>query len=170
MTALGHRDINALIVLATGIALTGALVLEYGWGFLPCPLCMVQRFWMAMTGAFAACALLLQAVGAQRKGWAAATGLSAVIGAGFAVRQLWLQALPLASAPACSLGVDYILEAMPVIDALLLLAQGSGDCAEVAWRFLGISIPGWVLLFFLGMLLLACLHLTSFAAERTDAD
>lgn len=170
MTALGLRDINALIVLAAGTALTAALLLEYGWGLLPCPLCMVQRFWMAMTGAFAACALLLQATGAQRRGWATASWLSAVIGAGFAARQLWLQALPPASAPACSFGVDYMLEVMPLMDALLLMMKGTGDCAEVVWRFLGISIPGWSLLFFIGMLLLSCLHFSSFAAKRPDGD
>jgi len=28
------------------------------------------------------------------------------------------------------------------------MASGTGDCAEISWSLLGISIPGWLLLFF----------------------
>ena len=30
--------------------------------------------------------------------------------------------------------------------------QGDGNCAEVLWNFLGISIPGWTLIGFLAVL------------------
>jgi disulfide bond formation protein DsbB len=32
------------------------------------------------------------------------------------------------------------------------MTSGTGDCAEVSWAFLGLSIPGWLLLCF-GVLL-----------------
>ena len=39
-------------------------------------------------------------------------------------------------------------------DVIMMVLQGDGSCAEVLWSFLGISIPGWVLLAFLGLIAL----------------
>ena len=39
----------------------------------------------------------------------------------------------------------------PLMDALSVLLRGDGNCAEVVWSFLGISIPGWTLVAFLGL-------------------
>jgi len=30
------------------------------------------------------------------------------------------------------------------------LLRGDGNCAEVAWTFMGLSIPGWTLVVFVG--------------------
>jgi len=35
--------------------------------------------------------------------------------------------------------------------------RGSGDCAEVVWTFLGLSIPGWTLIIFSGLTLFGLL-------------
>jgi len=34
------------------------------------------------------------------------------------------------------------------MDVLATAVRGTGDCAAVVWRFLGLSIPGWSALFF----------------------
>lgn len=158
MKAPDYRAFNIAIVILAGILLAAALILEYGQGLAPCSLCLIQRFWVVAVGALACCALLLRPVRYQRKGWALATALAALAGAGFSIRQLYLQSLPPEMTPACSLGVDYILKVMPLGDALLTMMQGSGQCAEVVWRFLGLSIPGWTLLGFLSLASLASLH------------
>ncbi|MGH8728130.1 MAG: disulfide bond formation protein B, partial [Burkholderiales bacterium] len=41
--------------------------------------------------------------------------------------------------------------------------KGSGDCAEIAWRFLGLSIPEWALIWFLILAIAASFTL---AAKR----
>ncbi len=73
-------------------------------------------------------------------------------GAGLAVaggRQLWLQSLPADQVPACGPSVDYMLEVLPWFEVLQTALKGTGDCAEVVWRFLGLSIPpGWTAVFF----------------------
>lgn len=154
-----------LLVLLCCLLLAAALVLEYGWGLEPCLLCMVQRFWVVMIGMTAASALMLRADGWHRRLWGIATMISALGGGGFAIRQLWLQSLPTSERPACSLGLDYVLNYMPLTDAIAILVRGSGECGEVLFRFLGLSIPGWSLIGFIGLLLLAGLHLCS---ERTS--
>jgi disulfide bond formation protein DsbB len=74
--------------------------------------------------------------------------VSAGAGLGVAGRQLWLQSLPADQVPACGPSVDYMLEVLPWMEVLTTALRGTGDCAEVTWRFLGLSIPGWTAIFF----------------------
>lgn len=162
---LGYRELNALIILVCSLALGFALILEYAFGYLPCPLCMIQRLCVVMLGSIATLALLFKATGLYRQLGALLMGLSALLGAFFSSRQLWLQSLPADAVPSCSPGVDYIFDTMPLSKALLVMMQGSGDCAEVVWRFLGLSIAGWVLLVFLLLLALTALHFSHWLAD-----
>jgi disulfide bond formation protein DsbB len=41
-----------------------------------------------------------------------------------------------------------MLDVLPWFEVLTTALRGTGDCAAVVWRFLGISIPGWTALFF----------------------
>jgi disulfide bond formation protein DsbB len=40
------------------------------------------------------------------------------------------------------------MDAFPLLQALELVFTGSGECAEVNWSFLGLSMPGWAFLWF----------------------
>ena len=72
-------------------------------------------------------------------------------GAGIASRQLYLQSLPADQAPACGPSLDFIFQTFPLTDALSILLRGDGNCAEVVWRFLGLSIPGWTVIIFIAL-------------------
>ncbi len=63
-------------------------------------------------------------------------------------RHVWLQNLPADQVPDCGMGLNYMLDTMPVFDVLKEVLYGAGECAEVMWTFLGISIPGWALIWF----------------------
>jgi disulfide bond formation protein DsbB len=79
--------------------------------------------------------------------------LLAGAGAAIAGRHVWLQSLPPDQVPECGPGLDYILEVFPLSEAVQMVLRGSGECAEVLWRFLGLSIPGWTLVAFSGFIL-----------------
>jgi disulfide bond formation protein DsbB len=81
-----------------------------------------------------------------RRAWALPIGVVALAGAGVAGRHLWLQALPPERVPACGPGLDFMLEAFPLTEVLDTVLRGSGECATVDWRFLGLAMPAWVLL------------------------
>ena len=83
-------------------------------------------------------------------------------GAAFAGRQVWLQSLPKDQVPACGMGFSYMMETMPFFDVLKKVFAGSGECAEKGWEFLGLAIPGWTLVFFIAMTIVA------FALIRRD--
>ena len=68
----------------------------------------------------------------------------------FSGRQLYLQNLPADQVPACGPSLEFILETFPLSEAIGILLRGDGNCAEVAWTFMGLSIPGWTLVVFVG--------------------
>ncbi len=46
------------------------------------------------------------------------------------------------------MGLNYMLDTMPVLDVMREVFYGAGECGEVLWTFLGISIPGWAFIWF----------------------
>jgi disulfide bond formation protein DsbB len=53
--------------------------------------------------------------------------------------------------PACGPGLDYMLETLPFAEMLAKVFRGSGECAEITWRLLGLPMPVWSLVFFVGI-------------------
>ena len=140
------------IVLVAGLVLGEALILEHGYNLAPCPLCLMQRIWIFVAAAFAYLSLMHN----PRLGiYPVATGIAAIIGAGFSIRQLWLQSLPPGEAPACGPSIDYMIGNFPFTEVLQTMMSGTGDCAKVSWQLFGISLPGWALLAYLTILVLA---------------
>jgi len=54
--------------------------------------------------------------------------------------------LPPDQVPACGAGYDYIMDTLPIGEALSVIFTGSGECADIKWQFLGLSMPAWVLI------------------------
>ncbi len=72
-----------------------------------------------------------------------------IAGASIAGRHLWLQSLPPDRVPDCGMGLNYMLDTMPFGQVLSEVFYGSGECAEVYWTFLGLSMPGWSFVWYL---------------------
>ena len=98
----------ALVTLAVcGVLLFGAHVMEHVFAMVPCPLCLMQRLWFYAAGLFVVAGLLHD----PRWGiYPLLTLISAVIGGGFSIRQLYLQSLPPDQVPACGPSLDYMFE------------------------------------------------------------
>jgi len=135
-----------LLVCAGLIA--SALYLQYVKGEDPCPLCMLQRIgFIALGGLF-----LIAALHHPRRIGSLVYGvlmvLFALAGGAVAGRHVWLQSLPKHMVPECGPGLDFILSRFPLSKALDLVLRGSGECAEKGWTFLGLTIAGWSLVWF----------------------
>lgn len=145
MPRLGY----ALGFLACAGLLGFAYYLQYYEFQDPCPLCILQRIaFMALGAIFLVAALH----GPGRTGAIVYGGMLVVvgaIGAAIAARHVWLQSLPRAQIPECGPGLEYMLKRFPLTQALEKILSGSGECAEVGWKFLGLSIAGWSLVWFL---------------------
>ena len=120
-------------------------------GLNPCPLCMTQRIFVVAAG-LVALAAFFHAPGQTGRRIYSVTGfLFSASGAGVAARHIWLQSLPADQVPACGPGLSYMFETLPFMQALEVLFQGDGNCADVVWSFLGLSIPGWTLVAFVSI-------------------
>lgn len=152
---LTATDYALIIVALCGGLVCAALVLEYALvGMDPCPLCMMQRLWFLIAGLVAYAGLVHN----PRWGiYPLLTILAALAGAGFAIRQLWLQSLPAERIPACGPGLDYMFKNLPLSDVLVAMASGTGDCAQEP-PFLGIPIPAWALAGFAAVIAAAVLQ------------
>jgi disulfide bond formation protein DsbB len=115
----------------------------------PCPLCWFQRGAMVLLAAV----FLLAAVHNPGRWGARVYGLlialAAGLGAYIAGRHVWVQSLPPDQVPACAPDLDYMLEVFTLGETIRKVLAEAGDCAEVQWAFLGLSIPGWTLVAFL---------------------
>jgi len=136
----------ALAILGlTGGVLVVALVMEHVFELIPCPLCLMQRVWFFIAGLVTVAGLLHN----PRWGiYPLLTGIAALVGGGFSIRQLYLQSLPPDQVPACAPNINYMIEVFPASEVLLAMTRGTGDCASVEWSLLGLSIPGWALVGF----------------------
>lgn len=128
-----------------------ALYFEFGMGLEPCPLCMFQRVFVVVVGILFLIAAIHNPHGWGRRVYGVFVALMSGLGAAVAGRQVWLQSLPPDQVPECGVDLDYMLQAFPITKTIRLVLRGSGDCAEVVWTFLGLSIPGWTLIIFSGI-------------------
>ena len=111
----------------------------------PCPLCVFQRVAVISIGIIFLVAALHNPHGAGRIVYGVLLALAAGGGAAVAGRHAWLQQLPPDQVPSCGPGLDYMLDTLPFTEVLSNVFRGSGECAEIVWQFLGLSMPGWVL-------------------------
>ncbi len=143
-----RRVSNAIGFVVCAMMMAYAYYQQFTVGLDPCPLCIFQR-----VGVVAVALVFLTAavhnpgrVGARVYG--ALVALAALGGGAVAARHVWLQSLPPDQVPECGPGLDYMLDAFPLSDTLRIVFTGSGECAEVTWTFVGLSMPAWVLIWF----------------------
>jgi disulfide bond formation protein DsbB len=117
----------------------------------PCPLCIFQRVGVFALGIVFLMAAAHDPVGRFRRLYALLLALSALAAIGVAARQLYIQSLPPGSVPACGASLDFMLKIFSLSEVLVKVLTGSGECARVTWRFLGLAMPGWVLIAALGV-------------------
>ena len=144
------------ISLITGAGCFGliafALFMEHVLGLEPCALCILQRIMVILTGFIAVAAAIHNPGLGGIRIYGVLGVLSAVTGAGIAIRHLWLQSLPADQVPACGASLDYLLEVFPLTDVLAMVLTADGSCAKVLATFMGLSIPGWTLIAFAGLI------------------
>lgn len=134
--------IACLLLLGVGAYLQFVEELE------PCPLCISQRL------AFIATGLLFLIAAIHNRGikvYAALVAVAALVGASVSARHIWLQHLPPEEVPECSPGLEYVFQHFPLADTIKLMLTGTGECAKVDWTLLGLAIPSWALIAFLGL-------------------
>lgn len=127
-----------------------ALFTQFHDGLVPCPLCIFQRVALAALGlVFLVGGLHAPRGNAGRRSYGLLALLASATGMWIAGRHVYIQHLPEGSVPACGADLDFMLDAMPLSSVIRKVMTGAGECAKIDWSFLGLSMPEWVLAWFL---------------------
>jgi len=144
--AKNKRALNFLGFAICAAMMGFALYAQHGLQLEPCPLCIFQRMAVMAMGLVFILAAIHNPGRVGGVMYCILLTLAAFVGAGVAGRQVWLQSLPPEKVPACGPGLDFMLDAFPLTEVLQMVLTGSGECAEVSWTLLSLSMPAWVLI------------------------
>jgi disulfide bond formation protein DsbB len=149
ITSIPRRLFNLAGFLFCAGLLGYAYHAQFNLGLEPCPLCIFQRVAFIATG----CVFLLAAIhNTGRIGsrvYGALILLTSLAGAGIAGWHVRLQHLPPEQVPESGPGQ----EVFSFSQTLKKVFTGSGECADVSWQFLGLSMPAWALVCFIALAL-----------------
>ena len=133
-----------IAVMCAAMMAYGIYYLQEELGLEPCPMCILQRFALIAIGATA----LLAAIHGPRawglKIYSGLIVLFAVAGGAVAIRHSFLQHFP-PKVETCGSDLGFLMGNFPLSQALPKIFAGTGSCSKVDWKFLGLSIPEWTL-------------------------
>lgn len=155
ITVFKTLHLQILAALSCAGLLGAAYYFEYALYLDPCPLCIMQRVGVLLVGLAFAIAAIHRPGRIGQIIYACAAMLAAVFGGAIAGRHVWIQSLPPDQVPTCGPSLEYMFDALPWQDLIAVLLRGNGNCAEQSWMFMDISMPQWVLIWFVGYFVLA---------------
>lgn len=133
--------------IASFALLAYAIFEQFAMGIEPCPKCIFQRVAFIAMGIFFLAGAAHGPGPTGRRVYALLVAIAATVGAVVAVRHLWVQLAPHdALMEGCGPGLNYLMDSFPIADAIKKAFMASGDCGEVNWTLLGITMPGWTLI------------------------
>ena len=142
---------NLFVVLSCASLFSFAMYNQYIQYLDPCPLCALQRLSFLAMGTFALLAVIHNPGRIGQRIYAWLLMLGATLGTLFAGRHIWLQNLPEDLVPECGPGLNYMLENFPLTEVISTIFYGSGSCAEILWVFLGMTMPMWTFVWYVGL-------------------
>jgi disulfide bond formation protein DsbB len=131
---------SAVLAVATGVILAAHAFEEFG-GYVPCPLCLQQRYayYAAIPALIAALALVRAGRGGMAAGLFVAVAVAFIANAGLGIYQAGAEWHIWDPPAACS--------APSSLPTIHLDGKGLGrqpaTCGVASWRFLGLSFAGW---------------------------
>jgi disulfide bond formation protein DsbB len=146
MTLPNRRLLNLAGFIACAGMMGFALYAQHVLFLDPCPLCVFQRIATIAVGIVFLVAALHNPGRVGARVYGVLVALVAACGVGIASWHVYLQSLPADEVPSCGPGFEYIMNNFALFDALDMIFQGSGECAEVVWRLFGLSMPTWVVI------------------------
>ncbi len=144
-----------LFILFGCIGLLGyAQYLQHVENLLPCPLCVAQRVAFWLTGIIALLAFLHKPRITGRRLYGFLIAAFALTGAIIAGRHAWLIRYP--ESFECGISPEEaFLNSLPIAEWWPGMFEANGDCANVDWKFLSLTLPDWSLIAFITLGVLA---------------
>jgi disulfide bond formation protein DsbB len=146
------RVVLLLIFLICTTVIGYALYLQLVINLLPCPLCIAQRIAYWLVGLTAIFAFIHNPKGLSRQiyyGFITAFSLSGLV---LALHHSWIIRYP--EAFQCGISAEEeFLNALSIANWWPSMFEANGDCADVKWELMSLTIPNWSVIFFLFLLI-----------------
>lgn len=142
------RIVFALVFVAClGLDLFAIYYLQEWLGLEPCPMCVLQRYAFFAIAGVALIGAIWNPRGAALKTLCVLTLVFAIAGGAVAVRHSYVQHFP-PKVETCGTDLEGMINTLPLGEAFPKIFQGTGSCSAVTWKFLGLSIPEWGIVWF----------------------
>lgn len=151
-------------ILVAGL-LTFSVYLQVFQGFIPCPLCSLQRIAFGVLGILFLAGLFLYKHKLARLFIHSFGVLMSLAGILLAGRQIWLQHYPADSAE-CGVSLQYMMQVLPWHEVAQKVFMGTAECAERSWEFLSIDMAEWSFIWFCFFLIMMLYLLIKRSAAR----
>lgn len=140
------------LLLCIAALLIAVYYMEGHLGLPPCPLCLLDRIVLAVLALLFLLALLINPQKTGQIIFAVLLAVVSTLGIALAWRHIWLQGLSGSALPDCAPDLSYMLDKFPLLETLAIVLSSSGECAQINWRFLSLSIPQQTLILFIVLL------------------
>jgi len=138
---LTFKRINLFGSFLAFILVVAAVAIQTQFNLEPCPLCVSQRIVFIVIG-FLFFLFSFLKPNQLIKFIHVLTLLTAnIVGIVFAIRHIMIQSKWITVPAECGIDLDYMFENFPLTEAFSLLFKGTGDCSEIDWLFLGLTLP-----------------------------
>jgi protein dithiol:quinone oxidoreductase len=145
---ISPRVVFAAISFAcAAMVLTAIFYFQQELGLEPCPMCILSRYTFVVIGAIALAGAIHGPRNLALRIYASLIALFALAGIGVSIRHSYLQHFPPA-VESCGADLGFLLNTNPLGQALPKIFAGTGSCSKVDWKFIGLSIPEWALVWY----------------------
>ncbi|HSW69156.1 MAG TPA: disulfide bond formation protein B [Gammaproteobacteria bacterium] len=151
MNKFSHRAmfLSAFIITASMLSIT--FYLQNYDGFVPCPLCILQRMTLGILSIIFFFGGVLPIKKMGNIFLSVSASLVTLIGMILSGRQVWLQHLPPDKNADCGVSLQYLLNVLPFDQVISKIFQGTAECSQKGWEFLHLSLAEWSLICFVGL-------------------
>ena len=148
----GKRIVLLLIFLICTTVIGYALYLQLVINLLPCPFCIAQRIAYWLVGLTAIFAFIHNPRGLGRKIYYSFITVFSLSGLILALHHSWIIRYP--EAFQCGISAEEeFLNGLSIANWWPSMFEANGDCADVKWEFMSLTIPNWSVIFFLLILI-----------------
>ena len=138
---LTFKRINLFGSFLAFILVVVAVAIQTQFNLEPCPLCVSQRIVFIVIGFLFFLFSFLKPNQLIKFIHISSLLTTNIVGIVFAIRHIMIQSKWIIVPAECGIDLDYMFENFPLTEAFSLLFKGTGDCSEIDWLFLGLTLP-----------------------------
>lgn len=139
-----------------------SVIIQEIYSLDPCPLCITQRIVFLISGV-----VFLTFYLRPFNKWIELFVLLAInlFGLVFALRHVLIQKKIIQIPAECGIDLGYMFDNFPLTEMFELVFRGTGDCSEIDWTLIGITIPEWSALWFVIFIIITVVNLKKFKGK-----